>query len=56
MARALSDTFAGIAPGSVPMFAVAQLVGGALALALDRFLHPRHLPAGEPRTSIEVTL
>jgi glycerol uptake facilitator-like aquaporin len=29
IARALSDTFAGIAPGSVPPFIVAQLVGAA---------------------------
>lgn len=29
--RAFSDTFAGIAPGSVPGFVVAQMIGGALA-------------------------
>jgi len=38
--RMLSDTFAGIAPGSVPAFVAAQAVGGVLALALIRFLHP----------------
>ncbi|RCG25862.1 aquaporin family protein [Sphaerisporangium album] len=32
--RAFSDTFAGIAPSSVPGFVVAQLVGGAIGLAL----------------------
>ncbi len=32
VARMLSDTFAGIAPGSVPMFVLMQLVGGAVAL------------------------
>ncbi|MBP2580508.1 glycerol uptake facilitator-like aquaporin [Streptomyces sp. PvR006] len=32
--RALTDTFAGIAPGSVPMFVVAQLGGLAVGLAL----------------------
>jgi glycerol uptake facilitator-like aquaporin len=32
--RMLSDTFAGIAPERVPAFVVAQLVGGALGLAL----------------------
>lgn len=32
--RALTDTFAGIAPGSVPMFVVAQTVGLAAGLAL----------------------
>jgi len=40
VARMFSDTFAGIAPASVPMFVLMQLVGGALALALVRFLHP----------------
>jgi arsenate reductase len=40
IARTLSDTFAGIKPSSVPAFVVAQLVGGAAALALSVFLHP----------------
>jgi glycerol uptake facilitator-like aquaporin len=31
--RAFTDTFAGIAPGSVPPFIAAQLLGGALGLA-----------------------
>jgi glycerol uptake facilitator-like aquaporin len=34
VARMLSDTFAGIEPGSVPMFLLMELVGGALALLL----------------------
>lgn len=38
--RAFTDTFAGIEPASVPAFVVCQLVGGALALALVRFLYP----------------
>jgi arsenate reductase len=42
--RTLSDTFAGIAWSSVPAFLVAQLLGGAAAIALARYLHPR-LPA-----------
>ncbi len=33
LARTLSDTFAGIAPASVPAFVLMQLLGGALALA-----------------------
>ena len=41
LARALSDTFAGIAPASVPAFLLMQLVGGALAAGLVRFLHPQ---------------
>jgi glycerol uptake facilitator-like aquaporin len=32
IARALSNTFAGIAPGDVPAFVVAQFCGGGLAL------------------------
>jgi glycerol uptake facilitator-like aquaporin len=38
--RAFSDTFAGIAPSSVPMFVVFQLVGAAVAVALVRYLYP----------------
>jgi arsenate reductase len=38
--RIFSDTFAGIAPASVPSFALAQLAGGAAAYALIRTLYP----------------
>jgi arsenate reductase len=38
--RAFSDTFAGIAPASVPAFVVAQLLGGLLALGLIAVLYP----------------
>ncbi len=41
LARTLSDTFAGIAPESAPLFVLMQLVGGALGLALLAVLHPR---------------
>jgi hypothetical protein len=34
----LSDTFAGIAPGSVPAFVAVQLIAGAAAAALVAFL------------------
>jgi glycerol uptake facilitator-like aquaporin len=44
LARTLSDTFAGIAPSSVPMFLLMQLAGGALAVGVIRVLYPR---AGE---------
>jgi arsenate reductase len=44
IARMLSNTFAGIEPSSVPAFVVAQLLGGALAIALAWFLYP-DLPA-----------
>jgi arsenate reductase len=40
MGRTLSDTFAGIAPASVPGFILAQLVGGALAAGLVVLLYP----------------
>ena len=39
--RIFSDTFAGIAPASVPGFVVAQLVGLGLAMALVSVLYPR---------------
>ena len=40
IARTLSDSFAGIKPSSAPMFIVMQLVGGALAYGLIRYLFP----------------
>jgi glycerol uptake facilitator-like aquaporin len=40
VARTLSDTFAGIAPASVPMFVLAQLVGGAAGVAAVAVLYP----------------
>lgn len=38
LARALSDTFAGIAPASVPAFVLAQLAGALVALGLATWL------------------
>ncbi|HMP55662.1 MAG TPA: aquaporin [Novosphingobium sp.] len=38
LARALTDTFAGIAPADVPLFIAAQLAGALAALALGRGL------------------
>jgi arsenate reductase len=38
VARSLSNTFAGIAPESVPMFVLMQLVGAALAVATIKFV------------------
>ena len=43
--RMFSDTFAGIAPASVPAFVAAQLVGGAIAFAAVRVLYPDVGPA-----------
>ena len=42
LARSASDTFAGIAPGSVPAFVAAQLVGAALGAGVTELLYPRH--------------
>ncbi len=52
IARALTDTFAGIAPGGVPAFIVAQFVGMAVALAAASWLWPTRTnearAAGQP--------
>lgn len=40
IARSITDTFAGIAPASVPGFVVAQLAGGVLGFLLVRLLYP----------------
>lgn len=55
--RTLSDSFAGIAPGSAPAFVAMQLVGAAAGLALVRLLHPRVAAAGVvvPHGSPETT-
>jgi arsenate reductase len=42
--RMFSDTFAGIAPASVPPFIMAQLFGAALAVLLLRVLYPAAAP------------
>jgi arsenate reductase len=61
IARTLSNTFAGIAPSSIPMFILMQLVGGAFAVLVVHVLypavtesaadvvvpHPQHEPAPE---------
>jgi glycerol uptake facilitator-like aquaporin len=43
--RMFSATFAGIAPGSVPPFIAAQIIGGALAVVVIRALYPGVTPA-----------
>jgi glycerol uptake facilitator-like aquaporin len=43
--RMFSNTFAGIAPASVPGFVVAQLIGGAFALLAIAILYPDVTPA-----------
>jgi glycerol uptake facilitator-like aquaporin len=42
--RMFSNTFAGIAPSSVPSFVAAQVVGGLVALGVIRVLYPRLTP------------
>ena len=42
--RMFSNSFAGIAPSSAPGFIVAQLVGGAVAIAIVRILYPHVTP------------
>jgi len=43
--RMFSDTFAGIAPSSVPSFIGAQIIGGALAVLVIKALYPGVTPA-----------
>ena len=43
IARTATDSFSGIAPSSAPAFIGAQVVGGAVAVGLDRFIRPRTL-------------
>ena len=47
IARAMSDTFAGIAPAGAPAFIAAQLLGAAAALAVSHWMWPKSLPSDE---------
>lgn len=51
LARAFTDTFAGIGWRSVPAFVAAQLVGAALAVVVDRVLHPPAAAGSTDRTN-----
>lgn len=53
VARALSDSFAGIAPIDVPAFVVAQLVGALLATALFGWLLALRTPESPPATALD---
>jgi glycerol uptake facilitator-like aquaporin len=46
IARSLSDTFAGIAPSSVPGFLLMELIGGGLGFVAVRLLYPSSPPGG----------
>ena len=53
--RSLTNTFAGIAPSSVPAFVVAQIAGALLAVALAALPpseHPRRRPRHAPRRTV----
>jgi len=51
LARAASDTFAGIRPADAPAFIAAQLLGAAAATALFRYLVPT-LPKSAPNVVV----
>ena len=53
--RMFSDTFAGIAPASVPAYVAAQLAGGALAVVAVRVLYPDVTPPQPPTSSSPTT-
>jgi len=46
--RMFTDTFAGIAPGSVPLYVSAQIIGAAVGLGLVITLFPLHATNPEP--------
>lgn len=50
IARSLSDTFAGIRPIDVPLFVLAQLVGGAAATLLFHWIEPVRKSEADPIT------
>jgi arsenate reductase len=51
--RTLSDTFAGIAPASVPGFVVAQFLGAAVAVVVTLALWPRQ-SSGPPDDAVAI--
>lgn len=52
--RAFTDTFAGIEPGSMPAYLVAQVAGLALAVALVTVLYPRAISAPDAEADVVV--
>jgi glycerol uptake facilitator-like aquaporin len=55
VARMLSDTFAGIAPASVPPFVVAQIVGMFVGWGLILFLFPHPIDSPASGSSTQET-
>jgi glycerol uptake facilitator-like aquaporin len=47
IARSISDTFAGIAPGNVAAFIICQFAGALAACAIAPWFWPRRFPEGE---------
>jgi glycerol uptake facilitator-like aquaporin len=47
--RIFNDTFARIAPGSVPLYIGAQIIGAAIGLGLVIALFPQHTTIPEPK-------
>lgn len=55
LARTLTDSFAGIAPGSVPGFVLAQLAGAALGVAAVAVLYPNAAAVAEELVELAST-
>ncbi|KAA1014848.1 aquaporin family protein [Paraburkholderia panacisoli] len=53
IARSLTDTFAGIRPVDAPGFIVSELVGGALAVFLFRWMERSHDSSGSAPKAVE---
>jgi glycerol uptake facilitator-like aquaporin len=53
VSRTISDTFSGIAPSSVPMFVLMQLVGAGIAVGAVCVLHPDARVRAEELTQLE---
>jgi glycerol uptake facilitator-like aquaporin len=51
IARALSNTFAGISPSHVPAFILAQILGALAAIPVARFVFANTTPEGAPEQS-----
>jgi glycerol uptake facilitator-like aquaporin len=56
LARTLSNTFAGIAPSSVPMFVLMQAIGAAAATAVVALLYPQLTDRGAAAVVPHATL
>lgn len=55
LARAMTNTFAGISPGNVPLFVGGQLIGGAAALLFARWLLRKDRPSTVTRENVDVS-